>query len=123
LAVGWLTKHIPAIFFFSSEFYFISDIIWLSLAYATCPFMHVCIVQQSLQKISGNLGFYTTEITNQTTTIGRILPQLLCRLVGDSASFGVVEDFYPQQDISSSTPNEAGFYLIIVHKGENCSHT
>jgi hypothetical protein len=78
----------------------------------------------SSENYSGNLGFYTTEITNQTTTtIGQIFSQLLCRLSGDSASFGVVEDFYPQQDVSGSAPNEAGFYLIIVHKGENCSHT
>jgi hypothetical protein len=38
------------------------------------------------------IGFHATNITLLS---GQILPQILCRLVGDLASFGLEEDFYP----------------------------
>jgi hypothetical protein len=50
---------------------------------------------------NGNLGFYTTEIT-------RLLQQLVESYLRysvdwlETASFGLVEDFYPQQDISDN---------------------
>jgi hypothetical protein len=73
-----------------------------------------------------HFGFYATI---SRLISGQILPQLLCRLAGDLASFGSGDDFYPRRDINgnhchdifqvSVAQTRSGFrIIIIIHKGE-----
>jgi hypothetical protein len=99
--------------------------------YATFPFMLVFLVQQSLQQIiMDNLDFILQKSPDYYSNWLNLTSVLLqsgwrqhhldwWRI---SILREILEAITVMVDSSVHPQNETGFYLIIVHKGENCSH-
>lgn len=74
--------------------------------------------------------FYATKITRLLN--GQILPQLMCGLAGDLASFELEEDFRPRCYTAGNNCRgrfqvsiclkRSALRLFIVHTEKNCTH-